>query len=48
MAQDARPNKLLLTHFYPEWDEIDDIVCEARTLWAGEVVEATDGLTLEI
>lgn len=48
MAQDARPDKLVLTHFYPEWDEVDDIVSEARTLWSGEVFEATDGLRLEI
>lgn len=47
LAQQAGPAKLVLTHLYPEWDDAD-IVSEAKALWSGNVIEATDGLRLEI
>ena len=47
LASLSKPAKLVLTHLYPEWDEVD-VVAEARMLWPGEIVEATDGLRLEI
>jgi len=47
IARECEPAKLVLTHLYPEWDNVD-LVAEARSLWAGETIEATDGLRLEI
>jgi ribonuclease BN (tRNA processing enzyme) len=47
LAQDCGPRKLVLTHLYPEWDDVD-LVAEARSLWSGETIEARDGLRLEI
>ena len=45
LAKEAAPAKLMLTHFYPEWDEYD-VVSESNKIWHGEVIEATDGLTI--
>jgi len=47
VAEECAPEKLILTHLYPEWDNVD-LVSEAKALWSGETIEATDGLTLEI
>jgi ribonuclease BN (tRNA processing enzyme) len=47
IAKLAEPRKLLLAHLYPEWDGVD-IEGKARELWAGEIVAAYDGLTLEV
>ena len=47
VARECAPEKLVLTHLYPEWDNID-LAAEARALWSGETIEAKDGLTLEI
>jgi ribonuclease BN (tRNA processing enzyme) len=47
LAARARPQKVVLTHLYPEWDGVD-LVSEARKLWDGETIAATDGLRLEI
>jgi ribonuclease BN (tRNA processing enzyme) len=47
IARECAPEKLVLTHLYPEWDNIDP-AAEARALWSGETIEAKDGLTLEI
>jgi ribonuclease BN (tRNA processing enzyme) len=47
VARECAPEKLVLTHLYPEWDNID-LAAEARALWSGETIEARDGLTLEI
>jgi ribonuclease BN (tRNA processing enzyme) len=47
LAHGCAPKKLVLTHLYPEWDEVD-LVAEARPLWPGETIEAKDGLQLEI
>jgi len=47
LAHECEPQKLVLTHFYPEWDDFD-LVAEAKALWPGEIMEATDGLRLEL
>ena len=47
LAELASPRKLMLTHLYPEWDDVD-IEAEAGKFWPGEVVAAFDGLRLEI
>jgi ribonuclease BN (tRNA processing enzyme) len=47
LAHLCAPEKLVLTHLYPEWDGID-LAAEARTLWSGETIEAKDGLRVEI
>lgn len=47
LARECAPKKLVLTHLYPEWDEVD-LVAEARSLWPGETIEAKDGLQLQI
>lgn len=47
LAERARPRRVLLAHLYPEWDGVD-LSAEARKLWPGETIEATDGLRLEI
>lgn len=47
IAQIAQPRKLLLTHLYPEWDEID-VPAKAGELWPGETITARDGLRIEL
>ena len=47
LARECAPKRLVLTHLYPEWDEVD-LASEARPLWSGETIEAKDGLRLEI
>lgn len=47
LARLAEPRRVVLAHLYPEWDGVD-IEAEARKLWDGEVIEAQDGLRLEI
>ena len=47
IARECEPAKLVLTHLYPEWDNVD-LAAEARSLWGGETIEATDGLQLVI
>jgi ribonuclease BN (tRNA processing enzyme) len=47
LARACTPAKLVLTHLYPEWDNVD-LAAEARSLWPGETIEARDGLRLEI
>lgn len=46
IARRCRPQKLVLSHLYFEWDGID-LATEARKLWPGETIEAFDGLRLE-
>jgi ribonuclease BN (tRNA processing enzyme) len=46
LAKNCLPDKLVLSHLYPEWDGID-LAAEARKLWPGETIEAFDGLRLE-
>ncbi|HZI17049.1 MAG TPA: MBL fold metallo-hydrolase [Pyrinomonadaceae bacterium] len=47
LARLAAPRRVMLSHLYPEWDDVD-LEAEARRLWGGETVEARDGLRLEI
>ena len=47
LARLAGPRRVVLAHLYPEWDGVD-IPAEARKLWDGEVIEARDGLRLDI
>jgi ribonuclease BN (tRNA processing enzyme) len=48
LAKLAKPKKLLLTHFYPEFDSVD-VVSEAKKFSpVCEIIEANDGLTIEI
>lgn len=47
LAKLSEARQVLLAHLYPEWDEID-LEAEARKLWPGETLEATDGLKVEI
>ena len=47
LAEIASPRRLILTHLYPEWDNVD-IEAEARKLWPGTTAAARDGLRLEI
>jgi ribonuclease BN (tRNA processing enzyme) len=47
VAHDCAPEKLVLTHLYAEWDDVD-LVSEARALWSGETIEAIDGLRVEV
>jgi ribonuclease BN (tRNA processing enzyme) len=47
LAHRAAPRKVLLAHLYPEWDDVD-IAAEAKKLWPGETIAATDGLRLSI
>lgn len=47
IATGAAPDTLVLTHLYQEWDEVD-INAEARALWSGKTIGATDGLRLLI
>jgi ribonuclease BN (tRNA processing enzyme) len=47
LAAQCRPQKLVLTHLYSEWDGID-LAAEARRFWPGETIEAFDGLRLEV
>lgn len=47
IAHGAAPDQLVLTHLYPEWDQVD-LVAEALSLWPGKTIRATDGLRLII
>lgn len=47
LARECAPAKLVLTHLYSEWDNVD-LAAEARSLWSGETIEARDGMRLEI
>ena len=47
IAHECEPEKLVLTHLYPEWDNID-LAAEAQALWPGETIAAKDGLRIEI
>lgn len=47
LAARSRARKVLLGHLYPEWDGVN-IAAEAKKLWPGETLGATDGLRLNI
>lgn len=44
----ARPERALLTHFYPEWDAVDFAAEVRKFAPPCEVLEARDGLRVEI
>ncbi len=44
----AHPKRAMLTHLYPEWDGIDFDIEIARFTPPCEVIQASDGLRLEI
>lgn len=47
VAKIAEPRKLVLSHLYPEWDGID-LAAEAKRFWTGEIIQAYDGLRLQV
>ena len=46
LASVSKPQRIILTHLYPEWDGFD-IRALAKALWPREILEAFDGLQLE-
>ena len=48
LIRKAHPGRAMLTHFYPEWDEVDFSKEIARFDTPCEVLEAVDGLRLEV
>jgi ribonuclease BN (tRNA processing enzyme) len=48
LAGRARPRRALLTHFYPEWDAVDFRAEVEKFAPSCEVIEAQDGLRLEL
>lgn len=48
LIRKARPKRAMLTHFYPEWDDVDFSAEVARLEPLCEVIEATDGSTVYI
>ena len=47
VARACAPERIVLTHLYPEWDNVD-LAAEALGLWPGETIEARDGLQVVI
>jgi ribonuclease BN (tRNA processing enzyme) len=48
LIRKAAPTKTVLTHFYPEWDEVDFEVEVGKFDPGCEVTEATNGLRMEV
>jgi len=48
LIRKAQPKRAMLTHFYPEWDEVDFKEELKKFEPKCQVVEAVDGLTLDI
>lgn len=48
LIRKAQPRLAMLTHFYPEWDDVGFLIETARFESPCEVIEAVDGLTLTI
>ena len=44
----AKPKKTVLTHFYPEWDEVNFQKEVAKFSPLSEVTEAKDGLRIDL
>lgn len=44
----ARPKRTVLTHLYPEWDNVDFAAEVGRFETACEVIQAGDGLTIDV
>ncbi|HEY1403360.1 MAG TPA: ribonuclease Z [Pyrinomonadaceae bacterium] len=47
LAERSGARRVMLSHLYPEWDALD-LAAEAKKLWDGDIIEARDGLRLEI
>lgn len=48
LIRKAKPKRAMLTHFYPEWDDVDFEEELAKFSPMCEVVEATDGLSIVV
>lgn len=48
LIRKAKPQRAMLTHFYPEWDDVDFAVELRKFEPLCEVIEAVDGLSLYI
>ncbi|MCA1622708.1 MAG: hypothetical protein LC778_02730 [Acidobacteria bacterium] len=48
LARYAKPKKVILTHLYPEWDNVDFLKEVEKLSPLCEVIEAKDGSRLEI
>lgn len=48
LIRKAKPQRAMLTHFYPEWDDVDYAVQLMKFEPVCEVIEAFDGLRLNI
>ncbi len=48
LIRKAEPKKAMLTHFYPEWDEIDFNKEVRKFSPICDVIEASDGLNIEV
>lgn len=48
LIRKAKPKRAMLTHFYPEWDDVDLEEELAKFSPMCEVIEATDGLSIVI
>lgn len=46
LARRSKPQKVVLTHLYYEWDGVN-LAAEAKKHWPGETIEAFDGLRVE-
>jgi ribonuclease BN (tRNA processing enzyme) len=47
LARLSEARRVMLAHLYPEWDGVD-IPAEAKKFWGGQVIEARDGLRLDV
>jgi ribonuclease BN (tRNA processing enzyme) len=47
LAEMSGARRVMLSHLYSEWDDLD-LPAEAKKLWPGETLEATDGLRIEV
>jgi ribonuclease BN (tRNA processing enzyme) len=48
LIRKAHPKRAMLTHFYPEWDDVDFETEVAKFEPPCEVIEAKDGLQLDV
>jgi ribonuclease BN (tRNA processing enzyme) len=48
LIRKAHPKRAMLTHFYPEWDNVDFEAEVAKSYPPCDVIEAMDGLRLEV
>lgn len=48
LARYAKPKRMMLTHFYPEWDEVDFQKEIEKFTPLCEVIEARDGLRIDL